>query len=215
MVRSEIAIDRHQALRLENNRAIKAAALELSRIYGLGNFRVEQISEAAQVSRRTFFNHFGSIHDAIRAGLRDILAESSENALAVIAAKTDEASPQTLEQVFEAAVSALESVDFTSTVTDIWTVLGTAKYDQLSREWFAEVFAEAILEFRSLIAKQAPQVDALARNLLAENLVLSLNITAEIWLQSTAGLDVQASRELWKKLYRQTTALLRHGFAAQ
>lgn len=45
--------------------AIAAAALELLRARGFGEFTVEDIAEAAGVSRRTFFNYFPSAEAAL------------------------------------------------------------------------------------------------------------------------------------------------------
>lgn len=47
--------------------AITAAALDLLRSKGYGNFTVEDVSDAAGVSRRTFFNYFSSIEAALAA----------------------------------------------------------------------------------------------------------------------------------------------------
>ena len=63
----------------ETRHALESATVELALEHGLEHVTIEQIAERADVSPRTFFNHFGSKEDAlIGVGVR----ESSEDLLA-------------------------------------------------------------------------------------------------------------------------------------
>ena len=58
---------RRELNKAATRQAITAAALALLRSNGPGNFTVEDIADAAGISRRTFFNYFGSTEAAIAA----------------------------------------------------------------------------------------------------------------------------------------------------
>lgn len=56
---------RRERKKQETRRVIKDAALALALAQGVEHLTVEQITEAADVSRRTFFNYFGCKEDAL------------------------------------------------------------------------------------------------------------------------------------------------------
>ncbi|HEY8702348.1 MAG TPA: TetR/AcrR family transcriptional regulator [Arthrobacter sp.] len=56
---------RREKNKAATRQAITDAALALLRGRGAGNFTVEDIADAAGISRRTFFNYFGSIEAAL------------------------------------------------------------------------------------------------------------------------------------------------------
>jgi AcrR family transcriptional regulator len=59
------APSRRELNKAATRQAITDAAVHLLRSKGLGNFTVEDIADAAGISRRTFFNYFGSTEAAI------------------------------------------------------------------------------------------------------------------------------------------------------
>lgn len=61
------APSRRELNKAATRQAITHAALALIRSKGPGNFTVEDIADAAGISRRTFFNYFGSTEAAIAA----------------------------------------------------------------------------------------------------------------------------------------------------
>jgi TetR/AcrR family transcriptional regulator, regulator of autoinduction and epiphytic fitness len=217
MTVEEFAPDKHQALKLENNRAIKLAALALAEERGLGQFTVEELATRAQVSRRTFFNHFGSIHEATRAGLRDILFDASEAVIDALRANTELNQVQTAAELFEVAAASLQAVDFTPSIVRMHRVLGIKKPGTKTAEdaqYFGEVFAMITAEIRELLSESAPHLPNVTRNLLVDSLLASVRITAEIWLPESASLKAPAAMARWQELHAQAIGLLRNGFAA-
>jgi len=61
----DTGLGRRERKKLANTRAIARAALLLAVEHGPDGVTIDQISEAADVSPRTFFNHFASKEDAI------------------------------------------------------------------------------------------------------------------------------------------------------
>lgn len=51
--------------RLATRQALEAAALDLALTHGVAGITVDQVAERADVSRRTFFNYFASLSDAL------------------------------------------------------------------------------------------------------------------------------------------------------
>lgn len=72
---------RRERKKLATRNALRAAALELSIEHGVDHVTVEQISDAADVSLRTFFNYFSSKEQAIVSG-DSIAVEALLDALA-------------------------------------------------------------------------------------------------------------------------------------
>lgn len=215
MTPDDFAPDKHQALKLENNRAIKLAALALAEERGVGNFTVEELATRAQVSRRTFFNHFGSIHEATRAGLRDILFEASEAVITALRSNSQFSQPKSAAQLFESAAASLQSVDFIPSITKMHSVLGPRKQKTAEdANSFAEVFSIITAEIRDLLAESAPGLPQVTRNLLVDSLLASVRITAEIWLGQSAGLKREDALKLWREIHAQSINLLRTGFGS-
>jgi AcrR family transcriptional regulator len=66
------ALGRRDRKKLATRAALSDAALRLVAEHGLENVTVEQISEACDVSSRTFFNYFASKDDALLGGETEI-----------------------------------------------------------------------------------------------------------------------------------------------
>lgn len=83
---TESTVGRRERKRLETRSGLRAAAVRLVLAQGLDQTTVEQISEAVDVSTRTFFNYFESKEDAL-LGLDEV--ELSDETLAAHLAAFD------------------------------------------------------------------------------------------------------------------------------
>ena len=70
---SEQQISRREQNKTATRRAIADATLGLVRARGAGQFTVDDIAEAAGISRRTFFNYFPSTSAALNVTMEDFL----------------------------------------------------------------------------------------------------------------------------------------------
>lgn len=90
-------MNRYERRKREVREKILAAAFELFLQHGVAATTIEEICERADVANRTFFNHFATRQDMIRA-----LAEQRlENLHDVVFARADEAIPARLIGVFD------------------------------------------------------------------------------------------------------------------
>jgi TetR/AcrR family transcriptional regulator of autoinduction and epiphytic fitness len=212
----ELALDRHHAQKLENTRAIKNAALQLAEERGLGNFTVEELAARAEVSRRTFFNHFGSIQEAIKAGLRDMVLDASESVMGQLVGGLSEAKKPGTEEVFRLLSDALLSVDFTDTIRRICAVLGVeAAQSGLHNTWFGEVFAAVLEDFDDLLEAQAPDITAVERRLLARVMLTSVEVSAEQWCLTSLQLPHAAALDAWQQIHGSTINRLTTGYSTK
>ncbi|MFF2675482.1 TetR family transcriptional regulator [Arthrobacter koreensis] len=70
---TEQQVSRRQQNKTATRRAIADATLELVRSRGAGQFTIDDIAEAAGISRRTFFNYFPSTTAALNVAMEDFL----------------------------------------------------------------------------------------------------------------------------------------------
>jgi AcrR family transcriptional regulator len=75
--------------------ALAATAFNLARAHGLDGFTIDDVARAADVSRRTFFNHFGSKEEAVteivRVRVENLLDEVDERLAAGPPVRVDDA----------------------------------------------------------------------------------------------------------------------------
>lgn len=84
-----VSLGRRERKKMETRRAIRGAALTLALDRGVENVTVLEVSEAADVSQRTFFNYFSCKDDALVMDATGIGAEVRTR----IAARPDDESP--------------------------------------------------------------------------------------------------------------------------
>ena len=98
-------MDRHERRREASRTRILEAALELFRRQGLEATTIEQICDRADVANRTFFNHFPTRRDMVRA----IAEARMRNLHEVLAARADEPPRQRLVRFFDELAEHLEA----------------------------------------------------------------------------------------------------------
>lgn len=104
--------DKREALKWHNRRAIVDAAARLARHKGLQGFTVNDLAEAAGVSRRTVFNHFSGVEEAVQASFLDAI----EGLYADFHASIGDARFPDLPTAFHKFVEAAAALDVVGTV---------------------------------------------------------------------------------------------------
>jgi AcrR family transcriptional regulator len=134
-------VSRLERRKREVSEKILAAAFDLFLDQGVAATTIEEICERADVANRTFFNHFATRQDMIRA-----LAERRlVNLHDVVFARTDEAIPARLIGVFDDIAAALGKSGDTYREL-IGEMLGTSGYGVQRGFNLHETFAELVKE---------------------------------------------------------------------
>jgi AcrR family transcriptional regulator len=134
-------VNRLERRKLEVKEKILSAAFDLFLSQGVAATTIEEICERADVANRTFFNHFGTRQDMIRA-----LAERRlVNLHDVVFARADEAIPARLVGVFDdIAVALAKSGDTYREL--IGEMLATSGYGVQRGFNLHDTFAELVKE---------------------------------------------------------------------
>lgn len=210
------APDRQQRLKSVRRRAIAEAAVALAQEFGPDSFSADQLAEKADVARRTIFNHFGSIDEAIYAGLGqtlDMAAESFTKALAPTPGQTPEDSG--LHTAFDELASALLSVDLVQTLSQVVVTIASRDVDNPeTTRWVGGVLGSIIPLLDAQAEARAPESKRSSRALLVHTFIAALAVAFEEWYDETDGVDDAHSRVVWRRTLNESLQLLRRGFAA-
>ncbi|XAS65761.1 TetR/AcrR family transcriptional regulator [Micrococcaceae bacterium Sec5.8] len=199
---------RRELNKAATRQAIIDAALALLRSNGPGNFTVEDIADAAGISRRTFFNYFGSTEAAIAAvtfGFLDTLLQHFRLRPAG-------------EPFLESARATLVELADPMTVAPLAELysLGQA-HPQLSRselEAWDHCTAQIIAVARERVRQSAGvEVDELYLRALAGSVISCGKAAMDVWFLRCGGSLTPTSLSTLRQLLIDSMGLLGSGFA--
>lgn len=208
MLRSD---DRRRQVKSANRRAILDAAASLAEERGLGHFTVNDLAERAGVSRRTIFNHFASVDDAVHARCGELLGVIVDDFAELADATAPPASPSTA-AVFEQLADVIERTELVRPLSHIFRLVGANGNHPSTVQWGHEVTRTVTARLTTEVTRRNPQADPFTVALLAGSLLSVLAATFEQWAQRTGAVDTPASRETWRELSRTAVDHLRRGF---
>ena len=204
--------DRREALKFHNRRAILDAAAALAEERGLRGFTVNDLAERAGVSRRTIFNHFTSVEDAVHARVSELLGVIVDDFVAV--AEATPATAPSIGAVFEQLVTALELTDLVPPLSHTARLVGDNEDHPATVLWSHDLLQTLTSRLTVVITDHHPEADPFTVSLLASSLLNGLSVAFEQWHAETGAVDTPDSRAAWQRLMRTTTGYLRRGFAA-
>ena len=202
------APSRRELNKAATRQAIIDAALALLRSNGPGNFTVEDIADAAGISRRTFFNYFGSTEAAIAAvtfGFLDNLLQQFRLRPAG-------------EPFLESARATLVELADPMTVAPLAELysLGQAN-PQLSRselEAWDPCTAQIIAAARERVSQSAGvELDELYLRALAGSVISCGKAAMDVWFLRCGGSLTPQSLSTLRQLLIDSMGLLATGFA--
>ena len=197
---------RRELNKAATRQAITHAALALLRSNGPGNFTVEDIADAAGISRRTFFNYFSSTEAAIAAVTFGFL----DNALQQFRLRPAG------EPFLESARAALVELADPMTVAPLAELysLGQAN-PQLSRselEAWDHSTAQIIAAARERVS-EGVELDELYLRALAGSVISCGKAAMDVWVARCGGSLTPESLSTLRQLLIDSMSLLGSGFA--
>lgn len=201
------APSRRELNKAATRQAITGAALALLRSNGPGNFTVEDIADAAGISRRTFFNYFGSTEAAIAAvtfgfldtalqqfRLRPVGEPFLESARAALVALAD---PMTIAPLAELYSLGQANPQLSRSELEAWDDC-TAQIISAARERFS--------------AAGGVELDELYLRALAGSVISCGKAAMDVWFARCGGSLTPESLTTLRQLLIDSMSLLGSGF---
>jgi AcrR family transcriptional regulator len=203
------APSRRELNKAATRQAITGAALELLRVKGPGNFTVEDIADAAGISRRTFFNYFSSTDAALAAITHAFL----DNAIQQLRLRPAD------EPVLESAKAALMALADPQAVAPLAELFTLTQQSPLMSHTELEAWdhcrAQVFAVARERLAGTSGEQDDLYIHALAGSVISCGKAAFEVWF-SRRGPDLSpASLTELRQLLIDAMALLGAGFNGQ
>ncbi|WLQ05284.1 TetR/AcrR family transcriptional regulator [Arthrobacter oryzae] len=199
---------RRELNKAATRQAITDASLQLLRSKGPGNFTVEDIADAAGISRRTFFNYFSSTEAALASVTHGFL----DNALAQFRLRPAD------EPILESARAALIQLADPMTVAPMAELYSLSQSNpQLNRselEAWDHCTAEIIDAARERFARNpGAELNELYLRALAGSLISCGKAAMDVWSEQHGGSLTPESLAALRQLLIDSMSLLSSGFA--
>ena len=203
------APSRRELNKAATRQAITDAALGLLRAKGPGNFTVEDIAEAAGISRRTFFNYFGSTEAAIASVTHGFLDKALQQFRLRPAG----------EPILESARAALVELADPMTVAPLAELYSLGQSNpQLNRselEAWDHCTIEIIDAARERFARGSDvEIDELYLRALAGSVIYCGKAAMDVWFARCSGSLSAESLSTLRQLLIDSMSLLGSGFAS-
>jgi len=205
------ATDRRAALKARHRRAILDAADALVTERGGPHFSVDELAERADVSRRTVFNHFGSVSDVLLTTATETLETLFDGFYAAGAATP--VGSGTRSEMFD-EIARLTRIDgLPQAVAQLYRTLGAtdARCDPRTKQFVLEAFHRAAEYISAELVRRHPDADRLDVDLLVTSLVHGVGVITEHWVTTTdtTGPDALAA---WDRLLDRLLHSARAGY---
>lgn len=210
MTATDASPDRRAQLRQRHHRAIIDAAAALLDARGPDGFTVDELAERADVSRRTVFNHFGSVDDIVIAVCSEVLGAVVDSVEAQANAQTDPAPASAFDEV----AAALRTTDLVTPIAYLTRVLGAPGPEPSHRGALVllRAFTEVSEHLSTQLLERHPEADVLTTRLLVSSLIGGLVVLHTHWLAATGGTVDEPSRAVWDDLLDQLIHRTRDGY---
>lgn len=185
--------------RADTRRDIHQAALNLFEARGVKAVTVQDIAEAAGISRRTFFRYYSSKEHAAIQGQQRLLA-------AVESIDLGAAEPSEVLTAIEGAAGEVITSKHDPTLTDHRRVARILAREESLRSFAAQQENELVAALSARLEQVHPQWDPLTARLVAELAMLGWRTCWQRW----GELDLQGRSVEPAELYQACRATVRH-----
>ncbi|HJX78642.1 TetR/AcrR family transcriptional regulator [Glutamicibacter sp.] len=200
--------DRRTETKARHRRSIIDAAASIMRNRLTSDFSVDELAQAADLSKRTLFNHFASLDEVVIEVFGNELGEVVER----LASHTPPG--ESRESIFDELATTLRSTDLVSPMVYLTQVLGSEEPVLSPRQ--AHMAARAFTAISERLTGQMLQrhsgSDPLLVQLLVSSLTNGLLVIYTHWVSTLGAVDTPESRNLWAQLLERLIDSLRTGF---
>ncbi|PSK89415.1 TetR family transcriptional regulator [Murinocardiopsis flavida] len=217
-------------MKARHRRAIVDAAAALMGEFESAHFTVDQLAERADVSRRTVFNHFGSLDDVILevlSGMLETIVDGIDADLAAAPAAEVAAAPATghasaaadrtsATPMFDRVSAALRGTDLVAPITRLRRMLGEHSGTPTPGEavLFERAFTDLSARLAAAVRRHHPDADDFTVELMCGALVSGGLVVVRHWEETTGGVDTAESRRVWDDLLQRMISAARSGYGA-
>lgn len=205
--------DRREALKARHRRAIVGAASDLMHETDGAHFTVDRLAERADVSRRTVFNHFGSLDEVVL----EVLSGELEAIVDGIDASLAEAPVDPAERVrlVDRLVDAVRDGGMVELIPRLKRILGGDRPEPGPRQamLFERAFTDLTVRLAATLRRHHPGIDPFEVDLACGAFVSGCLAAVGHWEAATGGEVTEESRRVWDGLLDRMAALARTGYA--
>lgn len=208
---TSLSPDRYVAVKLQHRDAILRGARALIAERGGPAFSIDELAAAAQVGRRTVFNHFTGVDDVLLTVCADTLSVIVDDFLTTVAGvPVGDGTPASM---FDELATAMRASDLPTAIVSVLRILGItatsrSRHAVLSDAASTKVAKRLVAEVR----RRNRQVDPLDAELLVSSLMHGVGVIAERWVDRTGGLLDAASLTEWSELLERLLRRTRSGY---
>lgn len=204
--------DRRQALKDRHRQAIVAAAAALMHERQTTDFTVDELAQRADVSRRTVFNHFGSVRDIVSEVCSGVLSAAVESLTAVPQAGDNRPG------MFEEIAEAFRTADLVAPMAYLTRLLGPGVLPASAQAQAHPIAVRAFTELNERLSasmhSRYPDTDRLGVDLLVGSVTSGMGVLYHHWHCATGAADTPESRQVWAELLDTLLEKVRSGHAA-
>ena len=210
--------DRRKALKDRHRQAIIAAAAALMHERQTTDFTVDELAQRADVSRRTVFNHFGSVRDIVSEVCSNVLSSAIESLIVVPASGAGR------RDMFDEIAEAFRAADLVppmayltrllcgATVPAMTNGAGPVEVRAQADPVALRAFTELSDRLSSAMLTRHPEADPLSVHLLVASLTSGLGVLYHHWHCATGAVDTPESRRVWARLLDVLLEKVRSGY---
>ncbi len=194
-----------ETVKERNRRAIISAAGELASTRGMGSFTVAELAERAGTSRRSIFNHFPTVDDAVYAYLTSCI----DPLIATLGA---------LPHSFTSLDELIIRFEEMARSEEAYTILHHVG-DVLSRDsrctdtvlWASQIVDQTAGLLSDVVGNQLPSIDRRDVELISHALISAVQTSQTLWFRDYPN---ERTREEWSALLIRALELVRVGHRA-
>jgi AcrR family transcriptional regulator len=199
---SDTTLSRRERNKAATRAAIAQAALDLVAEVGYENITIEMVAARADISRRTFFNYFSSLDEALNIQVTRALDRAIE-------ALDDHAFTM---PIVDATIHALHSIadqDFLSSVALLYSQGCTNPSLHANR---LIAWEEAITEMTRKLGQRLPNADPFAISVFSHSVLGACNAAFQHWFDTVEDLPTEADTARLKDTLTQAIEIIKDGF---